>query len=624
MATLADLLIKVGIDSDGVHKGAGKLQGISDKIAGSFNSTAKAAGGMVSSVVSVGAAVPVLAGVAGGALSVGVAVGAAGVAMGVFGKVVGSAMAEVKEAVTTTESLEDKIEKYGAQAKVAAKAGQDNKAALAAQAKATQELRAHMQSLPPDVRKMTEATLQLKSDWQDFVDQNKPAVYSTMTRGYTLMGKAILKLQPLFDIGKKAADRFLGALEGAVEGGMLERFAKRAGPAMDSLTGIIINTARALGGMFGKIGDAQGQGILEWLDGITAKWAAWATATEKDAGINKFVAFMQSSGGQVGQLLRDIGSAAIAVAQALGPLAPISMAIAGALAAIISAVPPSLITAMVSAWIAYGLAVKAYAVYQAIATAAQWAMNSAFLASPITWIVLGIAALVAAIVWLATKTQFFQTIWQHVWSVLKAIGSWFAGPFANFFVAAWGKIVSMFNAAKNNITSKINLLKTAFVVYWTTYSKIVGWILKKGADMVNFFVKMPGRIKGALSGMFNGLWTGFRGVVNKLIGGWNRLDFTIGGGSFAGISIPSASFGTPNIPYLEHGGIVPATPGGRLAVIGEGGRDEAVIPLDRGMPALEGRDDRPIVVEIVPGGERDFRRWVNKTVRVRGAVGTAG
>jgi hypothetical protein len=36
-----------------------------------------------------------------------------------------------------------------------------------------------------------------------------------------------------------------------------------------------------------------------------------------------------------------------------------------------------------------------------------------------------------------------------------------------------------------------------------------------------------------------------------------------------------------NVPQLANGGIVKATPGGTLALIGEGGRDEAVIPLDK-------------------------------------------
>jgi hypothetical protein len=39
--------------------------------------------------------------------------------------------------------------------------------------------------------------------------------------------------------------------------------------------------------------------------------------------------------------------------------------------------------------------------------------------------------------------------------------------------------------------------------------------------------------------------------------------------------------GQSEIPALANGGIVKASPGGTLALIGEGGRDEAVIPLDR-------------------------------------------
>jgi hypothetical protein len=617
VATLQDLLIKVGIDSDGVHKGVGKLKGVSDKVAGSFNSTAKAAGGLVTSVVGIGAATPVVAGVAAGALSLGVAVGAAGVAMGVFGKVVGSAMEEVKEAVTQTETLEDKIEKYGAQAKVAAKGSDAHKAALKGQAKAVEELKAHLQSLPPDVRAMTESTLKLKDQWQGFVDQNKPAVYGMMTRGYKLLGDNVGKLQPLFDIGQKAATRFLGAIEKSVGGGLIERFAQRAGPAMDSLTGIIINVTRALGGMFGKIGDAQGQGILEWLDAITAKWAAWATATDADAGINKFVAFMNSSGGQTAALLADIAGAAVAVAKAVTPLAPVSMAVAGALAALIAAVPPGVITALVSGWIAYGIAVKAFAAYQAIATAAQWANNTAMLASPTTWIIAAILALVAVIVLIATKTTWFQSIWKAVWGFMKTVGAWFAGPFADFFVRTWAKIVASLQRARGQLSTAINGVKGFFTGLWNKWNEIHNKIIAKATSLVRFFVQMPGRIGGALRNMFSGLWQGFRGVANRIIGGWNNLSFRIGGGSVMGVSIPSVTLNTPNIPYLAEGGIVT---GPTLAMIGEGRQDEAVIPLDR-LPELAGRGDQQVVVQIMPGGEREFRRWVNKTIRVKGALG---
>lgn len=46
-------------------------------------------------------------------------------------------------------------------------------------------------------------------------------------------------------------------------------------------------------------------------------------------------------------------------------------------------------------------------------------------------------------------------------------------------------------------------------------------------------------------------------------------------------SITSAQRGEGWIPGLADGGIVPATPGGQLYRIGEGGDDEAVIPLSR-------------------------------------------
>jgi hypothetical protein len=36
-----------------------------------------------------------------------------------------------------------------------------------------------------------------------------------------------------------------------------------------------------------------------------------------------------------------------------------------------------------------------------------------------------------------------------------------------------------------------------------------------------------------------------------------------------------------NVPMMANGGIIRHSPGGTLALIGEGGRDEAVIPLDR-------------------------------------------
>jgi hypothetical protein len=49
------------------------------------------------------------------------------------------------------------------------------------------------------------------------------------------------------------------------------------------------------------------------------------------------------------------------------------------------------------------------------------------------------------------------------------------------------------------------------------------------------------------------------------------------------------------IPQMADGGIVKARPGGTLAIIGEGGRDEAVVPLRNGMSALSGGSPNVII-----------------------------
>lgn len=62
----------------------------------------------------------------------------------------------------------------------------------------------------------------------------------------------------------------------------------------------------------------------------------------------------------------------------------------------------------------------------ALVTAAQWAWNAAQLASPTTWIVLAILALIGVIVLIATKTDWFQRAWRASWNWIKkaALNVW--------------------------------------------------------------------------------------------------------------------------------------------------------------------------------------------------------
>jgi hypothetical protein len=620
VSTLADLLVHIGVDTRGVDKGTDNIR---RKFKDAFKSVSDGAKGIVPAVAGFGSLIPVA--LAGGAAvaSLGATLAAAGIAAGVFGAVLGSSITEVKETATQYEDLTDKIKLYGKMAEIQKANGDDNAKTLKKQADAMLQLQARLKLLPPEQRKATENYLDMKDAWSEFVDSNKPTTFGFLAKGYGLIQSSIAKLQPFFDMGAKAAGRLVDKLQASVSGGLLDRLAATAGPALDSLTSIIINVGTAIGRTFGKLGAKTGQGFLDWLDKATAKWAEWAGQSERGDGVAKMWQTLATQGPPLLATLRDIAASAIAVAQAVAPLAPITLAVAGALAALIAAVPPGVLTAIVAAWIAWGIALKAYAVYQAIATAAQWANNAAWLAWPGTWIIAAILILIGVIVLVATKTKFFQTIWDAVWGFMKRVGAWFAGPFANFFIQMWAKISASLVRAKGQFMAIINFIKSLFIGWLNLHLRVANAIISAFGKVVSFFRSARSRISSALSGMWDGLKNGFRAAINWVIGRWNSISFSVPSFSFLGKNFGGGTVGVPKIPQLADGGIVKASPGGTLVNVGEGGRDEAVVPLGRGAQNVERGNDRPIVIEIAPGGEAEFRRWINKTIRTKGPLGGA-
>lgn len=137
------------------------------------------------------------------------------------------------------------------------------------------------------------------------------------------------------------------------------------------------------------------------------------------------------------------------------------------------------ILAVKGGMMAWAAAQAVWSAATTIATGVQWLWNSALFASPITWIILAVLALVAVIVVIATKTTWFQTIWSTVWGGIKtafnATINWFKGVFA-WFGTLPGKFAGWFGAAKD-------------------------WAVSKFTSLVNWVKGLPGRIGGALGGL---------------------------------------------------------------------------------------------------------------------------
>lgn len=270
-----------------------------------------------------------------------------------------------------------------------------------------------------------------------------------------------------------------------------------------------------------------------------------------------------------------------------------------------------------------------------------WAANAALLASPITWIVLGIVALVAAIVLIATKTTWFQDIWDAVWGFIsttvgvvvdviksyldvlvavwtavwngiKAAGEFVWNAIMAYFKTAFqvyqtifttafdaikAVVVGVWNAIKTVTTTVWNTIKTVITTYINTVKTVITTVLN---TIKSVWTTMWSTLKNVASSAWNGItsfFSGaaakfksifksiaaviaapFKGAFNGIASAWNS---TVGKISFTAPDwIPGLGgkgWSVPNIPMLAKGGIVTEP---TLALIGEAG-PEAVFPLDK-------------------------------------------
>ncbi|MFJ8023369.1 phage tail tape measure protein [Streptomyces sp. NPDC096311] len=198
--------------------------------------------------------------------------------------------------------------------------------------------------------------------------------------------------------------------------------------------------------------------------------------------------------------------------------------------------------------LAVSAAQKVYAAYTAIASAAQtiwnaeiWASTAALLANPMTWVVIGIIALIAVIVLIATKTRWFQTVWNVVWGALKTAFSatiaWLSGAFS-WFGKLPGKFSAWFGAARDWA-----VLKMLALVSWARGlpGRLVGALANlagslrnrassafqsmrdaaaaKAASFVSFVRGLPGRALNALGNLGGYLYKAGRSLLNGFVNG---------------------------------------------------------------------------------------------------------
>lgn len=286
--------------------------------------------------------------------------------------------------------------------------------------------------------------------------------------------------------------------------------------------------------------------------------------------------------------------------------------------------------ATVSATVGFARAV-ATTVAGWIVMAAQSIISAAIMAA--SWLIamwpailiiaLVIGAIALLIIHWDTIRTFVIAVWDAIWAAMKAVWDWIS--------TNWPLILAI-------LTGPIGIAVLMIVKHWDTIKEKVGmvlgwikdrvtdaknWLVDRFNDVVSFVTGLPGKISSAASGLFDGFKDAFRAALNWIIGKWNDLSFKLPSVEAFGQKIGGQTLSTPNLPKFARGGIVRASPGGSIINVGEGGRDEAIVPLPRGMRSMVGGGGGATI--NVAGSilsERDLVRIVENAMasgRLRGA-----
>lgn len=265
-----------------------------------------------------------------------------------------------------------------------------------------------------------------------------------------------------------------------------------------------------------------------------------------------------------------------------------------------------------------------------------WAANAALLANPITWIVLLIAGLVAAIIWVATQTTIFQDVWRAVSTFF--IDTW--NNIASFFTTVWNGIVSWFQGAIDAVVGFVRdhwgLLLSFFI---GPLGLVIQWIVENWSGIVSFFQDALGNIGGFFSSVFGGIGgivkAGFNGVVDFIRGIFNTIirivNGVIDGINGAAALVKTMTGGAINVhlgrlPMLAEGGTILR---GGSVIVGERGPELLRLPtgasVDPDISGARSADDR-VLIEIgslVVREEADIRRVAQELYKLMKRDGKA-
>lgn len=382
---LATRLAGLGKASDGTGKRFAALTGRTATLAAGLLTVAPAAQAAAAAAVA-------------GAGAMAAAYGAAGAAIGAFAAAAGPQLGKATEAAELHQKAQEAAAEGGAKAAAANKKYQE---ALA--------------KLPPATRETATALIALKSEHKKWSESLAGDTMPVFTKGINTVRAIMPKLTPLVKTAARELNAFMDGILKSAKGGGVDAWVKKinkvAGPVLGSFLRSVKNVAKGILGIF----DAflpHAPGMARGIEGLTAKFAKWGQGLKNSEGFRKFIDYVRAALPNLqvifGNLAQIVGNLALAFA----PMSGISLELIKNFTGILAALPPPLVTALATGFVAVAGAMRI--LNPLIAT-----MNLLMKLNPIGIVVLALAGLAIGLYAAYKKSETFRNIVNTAWTVIK-------------------------------------------------------------------------------------------------------------------------------------------------------------------------------------------------------------
>lgn len=410
-------------------------------------------------------------------------------------------------------------------------------AAMAGAIKRTNEMAEAGKKLDPSQKKFIQSTKGMESAWNKFIISTQSMTLGTAASAIQGVTIGIGKLLPLVNathpVIKNVADSFR---DWAERGNGLQRFIdvviKYGVPSLTSLVTAGKNVLSVLGTGFRAFAPL-GESVANALARGSAAMKAWADG----GGFTRFIERVRQNAPAVQEFFRQFWAAMQNIGVAMRGLGPLSLGLTTALLKIVAALPPSWIQAIVVGFVAWRTAMMGLlvirtlvSIFMALRTAllavqgAWMILNLAFAGSPIGLILIAVIALVGGIVYLATQTRFFQTVWNAVWGAIKVAFSATVNALQTAWRATVNGILTAWNAVGNALraawTAVWNALRTAGQAVWNAIRAAWNAVITAIRTVTTTYMAA---VRVAWTAAWNAIRVAGQAVWNAIRAAWNAV-----------------------------------------------------------------------------------------------------